>query len=100
MSLTIPPLGDGEDEGDEAGEGDGDDPVMDDTAEDIGEVTEDAGDDSEGAGPTPPAIARRLRTLQVHPQEEDLDPKSCCATAHHKYRIWSQNPNCLLCAAN
>lgn len=55
MSLTIPPLGDGEDEGDEAGEGDGDDPVMDDTAEDIGEVTEDAGDDSEGAGPTPPA---------------------------------------------
>ncbi len=53
MSLTMPPLGDGDDEGDE--EGDGDDPVMEDTADVTGDVTEDAGDDSEGAGPTPPA---------------------------------------------
>lgn len=55
MSLTMPPLGDGDDEGDE--EGDGDDPVTEDTADVIGEVTEDAGDDSAGAGPTPPAAA-------------------------------------------
>ena len=31
------------------------DPVTDDTAEATGEMTEEAGDDSEGAGPTPPA---------------------------------------------
>lgn len=53
MSLTIPPLGDGDDDGD--GEEDGDDPVIDDTADATGEVTEDPGDDSAGAGPTPPA---------------------------------------------
>ncbi len=52
MSLTMPPLGDGDDDGD--GEGDGDDPVTDDTADATGEVTEDPGDDSAGAGPTPP----------------------------------------------
>ena len=73
MSLTIPPLGDGEDDGDDAGEGEGDDPVMDDTAEEIGEVTEEIGevtedgDDSAGAGPTPPAISHELKTVQKHP---------------------------------
>ena len=46
MSLTIPPLGEGED----AGEGDGDEPVTFDSAAATGE----AGDDSAGAGPTPP----------------------------------------------
>ena len=53
MSLTMPPLGDGDDNGD--GEGDGDDRVTDDKADATGEVTGDAGDDSAGAGPTPPA---------------------------------------------
>lgn len=51
----MPPLGDGDDDGDGEGEGDGDDPVTADTADATGEVTEDAGDDSAGAGPTPPA---------------------------------------------
>ncbi len=57
MSLIMPLLGDGDDDGDDEGDGeeDGDDPVTDDTADAIGEVTEDAGDDSAGAGPTPPA---------------------------------------------
>lgn len=60
---VMPPLGDG----DAVGEaGDGDDPVTDETADDTGEVTDetaevtgdvtdDKGDDSAGAGPTPPA---------------------------------------------
>ena len=50
IELTTPP-GDGEALGDA---GDGDEPVTDETAEDTGEVTDDKGDDSAGAGPTPP----------------------------------------------
>lgn len=36
--------------------GDGDEPVKEDMAEDTGEVTGASGDDSAGAGPTPPAV--------------------------------------------
>lgn len=50
MALLIGP-------GDEGGGlGDGDEPVREDMAEDIGEVTGASGDDSAGAGPTPPAV--------------------------------------------
>ena len=58
------PLGDGEFDGEDEGEGDGEDPVTDESACDTGEVacaagevTDDVpgrGDDSAGAGPTPP----------------------------------------------
>ena len=62
-SLTKPPLGDGEDDGEAGGEAEGELPVTAETACDTGEataaaageVTDDSGDDSAGAGPTPPA---------------------------------------------
>ena len=72
MSLTMPPLGDGDNEGDE--EGDGDDPVMEDTADVTGDVTEDAGDDSEGAGPTPPAAMKSVCMMLT------VESQTCNAT--------------------
>ena len=76
MSLAMPP-GDG----DALGEaGDGDDPVTDEMAEEIGEVTDDRGDDSAGAGPTPPA--------GINHSHESLTNYICiaCAKAVARYR--------------
>ena len=58
----MPPLGDGEDDGEAGGEAEGELPVTAETACDTGEATaaaageviDDRGDDSAGAGPTPP----------------------------------------------
>ena len=69
----MPPLGDGEDNGEAGGEAEGEFPVTAETACDAGdataaaagEVTDDNGDDSAGAGPTPPTSQTQLASCNL-----------------------------------